>query len=77
MFSIIVKLTDDDSDIAIVAVFPADAKVQASNRQVHLLIQACKDQSKGWWMKVENLRSRRISGFRRLSSYCWLEAKKP
>jgi hypothetical protein len=27
--------------------------------------------------EVENLRSQRISGFRRLSSCCWLEAKKP
>jgi hypothetical protein len=25
-------------------------KVQTSNCQVHLLIQACKDWSKGWWM---------------------------
>jgi hypothetical protein len=30
-----------------------DTKVQASNRQVHLLIQAFKDRSKGWWMRLK------------------------
>jgi hypothetical protein len=32
-----------------------------------------------YWLvdEVENLRSQRISGFHRLSSCCWLEAKKP
>jgi hypothetical protein len=31
-----------------------DAKVEASDRQVHLLIQACEDRSKGWlmWLKI-------------------------
>jgi hypothetical protein len=28
-------------------------KVQASDRQVHLLIKACEDWSKGWWMKLK------------------------
>jgi hypothetical protein len=28
-------------------------KVQTSDHQVHLLIQACKDWSKGWWMKLK------------------------
>jgi hypothetical protein len=28
-------------------------KVQAFDRQVHLLIQACKDWSKGWWMRLK------------------------
>jgi hypothetical protein len=26
----------------------------ASNHQVHLLIQACQDRSKGWWMRLKS-----------------------
>jgi hypothetical protein len=28
-------------------------KVQASDSQIHLLIQACEDWRKGWWMKLK------------------------
>jgi hypothetical protein len=49
----------------------------ASNRQVHLLIQACQDQSKGWWMRLKSYGPKGYLVSIDFSSCCWLEAKKP
>jgi hypothetical protein len=39
--------------------FPeSDTKVEASDRQIDLLIQACEYRSEGWWMRLK------IYGFR-------------